>query len=197
MARSVVFLDACVLFPSLTRGILLRLAEAGLFGSAWTPRVLMEWRIAAARDGGPAAEAMVDAITARMTAIFPDASVIPDPAVEQTLRLPDPADTHVLAGAIAAGAGELLTFNMRDFPARRLAALGIVPRHPDGFLWEMLSHEPEVVCQAVYETTAETGVTDPDATRKALKRAHLPRFAKAWLAREGGGGLIRTRAEPS
>ncbi|HUS55683.1 MAG TPA: PIN domain-containing protein [Thermohalobaculum sp.] len=187
MARPIVFLDACVLFPTLTRGIILRLAEAGLFHPAWTPRVLMEWRIAAARDGGPATEAMVDAITARMTATFPGASAAADPAVEQTLHLPDPADTHVLAGAIAAGAGELLTFNMRDFPARRLAAHGIVPRHPDGFLWELLSHEPEMVCQAVREATAEAGVTDPDAVRRALKRAHLPRFAKAWLAQVAGG----------
>ena len=182
MAKPVLFLDACVLFPSLTRGILLRLAEAGLFRPAWTPRVLMEWRIAAARDGGAAAEAMIDAITMRMNATFPDASVTPDPAVEQVLRLPDPADTHVLAGAIAAGAGQLLTFNMRDFPTRRLAVHGIVPRHPDGFLWEMLGDQPDVVGQAVRETLAETAITDPDAIRKALKRAHLPRFAKAWLA---------------
>ena len=182
MARLPVFLDACVLYPSLTRGIVLRLAEAGLFRPTWSPRVLTEWRIAAARSGDPSAEAMVDAITARMAATVPAASVTADPAVEQSLHLPDPADTHVLAAAIAAGAGELLTFNMRDFPVRRLAAQGVAPRHPDGFLWEMLSKEPEAVCQAVGETTAETGVTDPDDIRKALKRAHLPRFAKAWLA---------------
>jgi hypothetical protein len=181
----VVFLDACVLYPNLTRGIILRLAEARLFQPAWTPRVLMEWRIAAARNGDPSAEAMVDKITTRMAATFPDASVIPDPVLEQTLQLRDPADIHVLAGAIAAEAGQLLTFNMRDFPARRLAAHGIVPRHPDGFLWELLSDQPAVVGQAIRETTAEAGITDPDAIRKALKRAHLPRFAKAWLASIG------------
>jgi len=188
MARPVVFLDACVLYPNLVRGIILRLAEAGLFLPAWTPRVLMEWRIAAARNGDPSAEAVVDKITTRMAATFPDASLILDPALERTLRLPDPADAHVLAGAIAAGAGQLLTFNMRDFPARRLVAHGIVPRHPDGFLWEMLSEQPEFVGQAVRQTAAETGVTDPDAIRKALRRAHLPRFAKAWLATENGAG---------
>jgi hypothetical protein len=188
MPRPVVFLDACVLFPSLTRGIVLRLAEAGLFRPAWTPRVLMEWRIAAARDGGPAAEALVDAVTARMAAAFPAASVTPDPAIEQSLHLPDPADAHVLAGAITAGAGQLLTFNMRDFPVRPLSAHGIAARHPDGFLWEMLSDRPEIVSQAVRQTAAEAGVTDPDAIRKALRRAHLPRFAKAWLALANGAG---------
>jgi hypothetical protein len=178
----VVFIDACVLYPNLVRRIVLRLAEDGLFRPAWSPRVLAEWRIAATRDGGLAAESSVDVVVARMAATFPQASVPPDPSVEQTLDLPDPADTHVLAGAIAAGAGVLLTFNMRDFPARRLAVHGVAPRHPDGFLWEMFSKEPEVVGQAIRETAAEADRIEADAIRRALKRAHLPRFAKAWLA---------------
>jgi len=185
---SVVFLDACVLYPNLVRGIVLRLAEAGLVRPAWTPRVLAEWRIAAARDGGLAAESTVDAVVARMAASFPDASVPPDPGMEQTLDLPDPADAHVLAGAIAAGAGALLTFNLRDFPARRLAAHGITSRHPDGFLWEMFSREPEAAGQAIRKTAAETGLADPAAIRRALKRARLSRLAKAWFAQEGGAG---------
>ena len=178
----VVFLDACTLFPKLVRGIVLRLAEAGFFRPAWSPRVLAEWRIAATRDGGLSAEAAVDAVALRMAAIFPDACMAPDAAVEQSLDLPDPADIHVLAAAIAAGAGELLTFNMRDFPTRRLAAHGVVPRHPDGFLWEMFSNKPEATGKAIRETAAEAGRTDADAIRRALKRAHLPRLAKAWFA---------------
>ena len=188
MDRPRVFIDACVLYPNLVRGIVLRMAGAGLFRPAWSPRVLAEWRIAATRDGGLGAESNVDAVVARMSATFPGASVTPDPSVEQTLDLPDPADIHVLAGAIAAGAGVLLTFNMRDFPTRRLAAHGITPRHPDGFLWEMLSHEPEAAGQIILETAAGAGCTDPDAIRRALKRARLPRFAKAWFARESGSG---------
>ena len=183
----VVFIDACVLYPNLVRDVVLRLAGAGLFRPAWSPRVLAEWRIAAARDGGVGAESAVDAATARMTASFPGASVAPDPAVEQALDLPDPADTHVLAGAIAAGAGVLLTFNLRDFPARRLAAHAITPRHPDGFLWELFSNHPEAAGQAIREATAGAGRTGADAVRRALKRAGLSRLAKAWFARESGG----------
>ena len=185
----VVFIDACVLYPNLVREVVLRLAGAGLFRPAWSPRVLAEWRIAATRDGGLAAESTTDATAARMAANFPGASVVPDPAVEQALDLPDPADTHVLAGAIAAGAGVLLTFNMRDFPVRRLAAHSITPRHPDGFLWEVFSKEPEAAGQAIRETAAEAGRTDADAIRRALKRAGLSRFAKAWFAQESGGGV--------
>jgi len=166
MARPVVFIDACVLFPPLTRGIVLRLAEAGLMTPRWSPRVLDEWSIAAARDGFPLAEAAAVRMAAQMNTAFPDASVTPDPAVERTLDLPDPADIHVLAGAIAAGAGVLLTFNMRDFPVRRLAVHGITPRHPDGFLWEVFSNEPEAAGQAIRETAAEAGRTDAQALRR-------------------------------
>ena len=186
MDKPVVFIDACVLYPWLTRGIVLGAAEAGLFTPRWSPRVLDEWRIAVARDGGTPAESWVDAVITRMEKIFPDASATPDPETEQTLDLPDPADIHVLAAAIAAGAGMLLTFNLRDFPARRLSAHKIAPRHPDGFLWELFSLEPDAAGQAIRETATEAGNTDADAIRRALKRAQLPRLAKAWFARESG-----------
>ena len=98
------------------------------------------------------------------------------------------ADIHVLAAAIAAGAGVLLTFNLRDFPARRLSAHGIAPRHPDGFLWELYSQAPEAVDTAIRQAAAVTGASAPDAIRRALKRAGLSRLAKAWFARESGAG---------
>ncbi len=188
MDRPVVFIDACVLFPALTRGIVLRLAEAGLMTPRWSPRVLAEWSIAAARDGFPLAEAAAVRMAAQMDTAFPGASMTPDPAVEQALDLPDSADVHVLAAAIAAGAEILLTFNLRDFPVRRLSARGIAPRHPDGFLWELYSDAPEAVGSAIRQAAAVIGAEQPDAIRRALKRAGLSRLAKAWLARESRSG---------
>lgn len=182
MARRV-FLDACVLYPPLVRGILLRLAEAGVFHPLWSPRVLGEWRIASARNGGIEAEDRAAEIAALMQARFPDASTEPDPEVEQALALPDPADAHVLAAAIAGRAEFLLTFNIRDFPARRLAGHGIAVRHPDGFLWEHFSHAPELIEGAIRGAADDAGLDGVDAIRRALKRAHLPRLAKAWRSR--------------
>ena len=182
MARRV-FLDACVLYPPLVRGILLRLAEAGLFEPCWSPRVLDEWRIASARNGGIESEARAADMIAMMEARFPDASFAPDPEVERALDLPDSADNHVLAAAIAARAEVLLTFNVRDFPTRRLAAHGIAPRHPDGFLWEHFSHAPELVDGAIRVAAAIAGVAEVDAIHRALRRAHLHRLAKAWRSR--------------
>ena len=183
-----VFLDACVLYPWLTRGIVLGAAEAGQFTPRWSPRVLAEWRIAVARDGGTPAESWVDTVIARMETVFPAACTAPDPEAEATLELPDPADIHVLAAAIAAGAEILLTFNLRDFPVRRLAAHGIAPRHPDGFLWERYSDAPEVVGSAIRQAAAVIGAEEAKAIRRALRRAGLSRLAKAWFADESGAG---------
>ncbi|HRO14243.1 MAG TPA: PIN domain-containing protein [Paracoccus sp. (in: a-proteobacteria)] len=45
-------LDACVLYPTVLREILIGAAEAGLFQPVWSARILAEWRHAAARLGG-------------------------------------------------------------------------------------------------------------------------------------------------
>lgn len=186
MASPVVFLDACVLYPPLVRGILLGVARAGLITPRWSPRVLAEWRIASARKGGMAAGDRVDAAVTGMEALFPGASVTPAADAELAHDLPDAADAHVLAAAIAGGAAVLLTFNLRDFPTRTLAAHGITPRHPDGFLWEMFSHAPVPTDAAIREATASVGARDDETIRRALKRARLPRLAKAWNARRPG-----------
>lgn len=182
MARPVLFLDACVLYPPLVRSTLLGAARAGLFRPRWSPRVLEEWRIASARKQGLPAEDAVDAARREMQASFPDASIDPAGELEDGLTLPDAADTHVLAAAIAAGADVLLTFNLRDFPPRRLAAHGIVPRHPDGFLWELFSRAPAAMTAVIREAGATAGARDAETIRRALKRARLPRLARAWKA---------------
>jgi hypothetical protein len=111
---------------------------------------------------------------------FPAAEVPGDAAGEAVPALPDPADAHVLAAAAGGGAEVLLTFNLRDFPARRLAALGLAPRHPDGFLWELLSADPGGAMRRAVRAALDGRTTAGD--RAALKRARLPRLGKAFAA---------------
>ncbi|MEM6622232.1 MAG: PIN domain-containing protein [Pseudomonadota bacterium] len=178
-----VFLDACVLFPPLVRSLILAVAEQGAFQPFWSDRVLDEWRLAVARQHGVEGEAGSLAAQAQMARDFLDAAVAPVeevPAKEAPdIHLPDPADLHVVGAALAAQADTILTFNMRDFPARTLAPLGLQPRHPDSFLWEHLSHAPERLSPVISDTLTGFGI-DPAAARAPLKRAHLGRFAKAW-----------------
>lgn len=173
-----VFLDACVLYPPLVRRLLIDAAEAGLFVPLWSARVFAEWRIAVASKQGMAAEDEAIAAQAELAARFPQARVEAGPEFEASIRLPDPADAHVLAAAVSGRAEVLVTFNLRDFPRRVLAGQGIEARHPDGFLWELWSRERTCMEAVVDAALSRAGVA-PDRWRPALKRAKLPRLGKA------------------
>lgn len=180
MTPPAVFLDANVLYPGLVRRLILSAAQAGLLRPHWSPRVLDEWQIAIAGKQGPDAEMDVIAARQAMNRAFPDALVPMDPALEQDVHLPDRADEHVAAAA--AGCDILLTFNMRDFPKRRLRQLGYQVAHPDSFLWQLLSDQPKETEGAILSALEKAGVAPEDAP-KALKRGQLRRVGKLWATR--------------
>lgn len=173
-------LDACVLYPTVLREILLTVARTGLFTPLWSDRILEEWA-RATRKLGPAAEALARGDIALLRTAFPKAVIRPQPGLEARLHLPDENDIHVLAVAVASGADAILTFNAGDFPRHVLAEEGVARRDPDGFLWELWSHHPETVAQAVAAVQAEAVRLSgqPQPLRPLLKRAGLPRLGKA------------------
>lgn len=175
-----VVLDACVVYPTVLREILLACAREGLFQPLWSERILEEWARASVKLG-PLAEAQARADGARMRDEFPAAMVRARPEIERRLVLPDPADLHVLAVAIAGHADAILTFNAADFPRHVLAAEGLQRRDPDGFLWELWSFHPEAVAKAVAQVhaTAQAMAGAPLALKSLLKRGKLNRLAKA------------------
>ena len=132
-----VALDACVLFPTVMREMLLGAAAAGGFAPVWSARILEEWARATRRlpEG---AEAVARGEIARMRAAWPEAEVAVPAALVEGLSLPDPDDRHVLGAAIVGRAEVLLTLNRVDFPTRTLARHGILLREPDGFLLELV-----------------------------------------------------------
>ncbi len=175
-----VMIDACVLYPTVMREIVLGVAAAGLFDPRWSARILEEWARAAARLG-PGGEAVARAEIALLPARFPRALVPSAPALEQRLWLPDPADVHVLAVAVASSADAILTLNARDFPRGLLAEEGLVRVDPDGFLRGLAEAAPDRVGEVVAATLAEARRLSGEdwTTRSLLKKAHLPRLAKA------------------
>lgn len=173
-------LDACVLYPTVLREILIGIAQAGLYTPLWSDRILEEWA-RATRKIGPVAEGIARSDVALLKAAFPKASIAPQPGLEARLQLPDENDIHVLAVAIAGSADAIITFNARDFPRHILAEEGLARRDPDGFLWELWSHNPDAVGAviATVHATAERLSGQPQPLRPFLKRAGLPRLAKA------------------
>lgn len=172
-------LDACVLFPTVLRELLLGAAQAGLYRPLWTARILEEWA-RAVRKLGPGAEPMARAEIALLRATYPRAEVPEAPHLAARLHLPDENDLHVLAAAIAAGVDAIVTLNAADFPRGTLAAEGLDRRDPDGLLWEFASHQPAVMARVVetVRARAEALSGQPQPLKPLLKRAGLNRLAR-------------------
>lgn len=172
------FLDACVIFPSVVREMLIGAAKSGLYTPCWSPRVLEEWARAARRHGVEG-EARVE--IALLTDRFPAASVAPIARDMGRLHLPDPDDIHVLASAIAASADVLITLNAKDFPRHTLNEEGLFRQDPDGFLHGLFSEDPAALTAVADEVFArsQTMGQGPETPAALLKKARLSRLAKA------------------
>ena len=175
-----VVLDACVLYPTVMRRILLGLAETGLFQPIWSSRILDEWARAAVRNHPDQGDIVAGEI-AVCAGLWPESNVEPVPAVIDRLTLPDPDDTHVLATAVAAGSPLIVTLNLKDFPRRTLAPEGVEAQHPDQFARDLMDENEDALRITVEAVRVEaerlSGQNRP--VRKLLKKARMPRLGKA------------------
>lgn len=175
-------LDTCVLYPTVMREMLLGAAKAGLYTPLWSARILGEWERAAVKLGPEgAAQAKVEITMLR--ANWPKAEVAVHDGLQARLWLPDEADIHVLAAAIAGHAEGIVTVNNKDFPRHTLAEEGLERIGPDQLLYDLWLAHPaqlEAVGASVLATAQSMG---GDWTmRSLLKKARLPRIAKALSA---------------
>jgi len=175
-----VLLDTCVIYPTVMREMILGVAGAGAFTPLWSERIIGEWLHAAAKLGSEA-QAQAAGEAALMAARWPGASVSYPRSLEDRLWLPDPADTHILAAAIAGSADGILTLNARDFPRSILAEEGLWRADPDGFLhgiWQAQPGQVAAVAEGVLAKARHLSKDDWEM-RPLLKKARLPRLAKA------------------
>jgi predicted nucleic acid-binding protein len=173
-------LDTCVIYPTVMREMLLGVAATGAYEPLWSERILEEWARAAAKLG-PGGEAQARGEAALLTARWPGARVTWKPSLEERLWLPDAADVHVLAAAIAGSADVIVTLNAGDFPRNVLAEEGLARVDPDAFLlgyWQAGRDAVEAVARAVRDEARRLSGQDWTA-RALLKKARLPRLAKA------------------
>jgi len=122
-------LDTSVLWPSTQRDILLSLAVENLVRPLWSNAILEEVRhtnlrkLLARSVPLAKAEAHSARLIEQMCLAFDDAEVPHWEPYEGTFRLPDFADEHVVAAALAGGAGAIATENLKDFLDRCLLVL--------------------------------------------------------------------------
>jgi len=173
-------LDACVLYPTVMREVLIGAARAGFYTPLWSDRILEEWARAAARNA-PEQEAQARGEIAMLTAQWPRARVAAAPGLEGRLWLPDPADVHVLAAAVAGHADGIVTMNAKDFPRNILAEEGLSRADPDTLLLGFFEAQPEAMratADAVLEEARRLS-GDDWTMRSLMKKARLPRLGKA------------------
>ena len=173
-------LDTCVIYPTVMRQMLLGVARQGVFTPLWSARIIEEWQCAAVKLG-PEGAAQAGAEAAMLSAQWPEAEVSYPPSLEARLWLPDAADVHVLAAAVAGSADMIITLNTKDFPRHILAEEGLSRTDPDGFLHGVYQARPEIVAQVAAEVLAEANRLSGKSwdMRALLKKARLPRVAKA------------------
>lgn len=147
----VVIYDACVLFSTPLRDLMIRLAIKGVLRARWTEDILDEVFRSIQRHRPDLPVAALERTRQMMNSAVRDCLIHSHREMIPELSLPDPDDRHVLAAAICAGASMIVTFNLRDFPVSSLAIHGVVAVHPDLLMLELLEQSDGAVLRTLFE----------------------------------------------
>ncbi|WP_458042631.1 MULTISPECIES: PIN domain-containing protein [Bacteria] len=166
-------LDTSVLWPSLQRDFLLSLAIEGAYRPTWSSVILEELEFHEEaklfRRGASAGEAARRAVTlvAAMRREFADAAVEGWEPLEGTYGLPDPDDEHVVAAAVIAGAGAIVTENTKHFPQDKLP-MGIQVLTAREFAKNTVALNPTNALGAIQEIARRSGRHGPAMTAEDI-----------------------------
>ena len=183
MALLTALLDANVLYAAGLRDCLLRLADQYLYAPLWSADIHAEWIRSVLANRPDLTGNMLERTRAVMDRHFPDAVVTGYSPHAAGLDLPDPDDIHVLAAAIKGGADMIVTRNLQDFPADRLALHGLTAQHPDRFIVDLFDADPEAVLAAVRGHRAALRNPPRTANEHLLALEHLGLVRMASLLR--------------
>ena len=154
MAKDIVIYDACVLYPAPVRDLLMHLAVADLYQAKWTAQIHDEWIRNVLANRQDLRRSQLERTRTLMDKHVRDCLVEGYEYVIPSLQLPDPHDRHVVAAAIHASASTILTYNLKDFPAKLLSAYTIEAQHPDLFLALLIDLAPEIIGSIVRRVRA-------------------------------------------
>jgi len=87
-----------------------------LFRAKWSAAIHAEWIANVLADRPDLRRERLERTRDLMDAHVPDSIVAGYEELVEGLELPDPGGRHVLAAAIRANAGVIVTFNLKDFP---------------------------------------------------------------------------------
>lgn len=174
-------LDTSVLWPSLQRDFLLSLAVEGMYRPVWSSAILDELEYHEARKlvarGEEEGTASLRAryLIEQMRSHFDDAEVQGWQPLEGTYGLPDPDDEHVVAAAVVAGAGAIITHNKKDFPQVTLPA-GIQVLSPQEFAANTVALDPIRAQAAITAIIERSGRRGPHVTEAEILEVLVTRY---------------------
>lgn len=127
-----VVLDACVLYDSHLRDLLLRLAEKELYQPVWSTIICDELKRNLIKK---ISEEKASSLVRIINSAFPEA------VIDNFSKLPivdeigiNVKDRHVLSAALLGNAQVIVTSNLKDFPNEILTKYNVVAQSPDEFL---------------------------------------------------------------
>jgi hypothetical protein len=180
MPRIVVLYDACVLYSAPLRDLLMHLAMTSLYQAKWTNEIHDEWIRNVLANRPDLKRSQLERTQALMNRHILDCLVEGYEYLIPSLKLPDPHDRHVLAAAIHSSALIILTYNLKDFPAKSLSPYGIDAQHPDTFLPQLIDLDSDKICNAIKKL--RMGLKKPPTSAsqylKTLEKQSLPKTIK-------------------
>ncbi|ECU8224868.1 TPA: putative toxin-antitoxin system toxin component, PIN family [Salmonella enterica] len=144
-----VVLDACVLYPSFLRDLLIRLGLTGLYQPKWSAIIEDEWQRNLLADRTDLTLEQVQRTATLMNKAVPDAMITGFEPLIDSIVLPDVDDRHVVAAAVRSNAEIIVTLNLKDFPTPALDTFGIEALHPDDFIMDLFDLNSALVLSAV------------------------------------------------
>lgn len=149
MASFTALYDSCVLYPAPLRDLLMHLALTDLYRAKWTNSIHEEWMRNVLANRSDLTKQKLERTRDLMNSNVRDCLVEGYEKLIPALTLPDPDDRHILAAAIRSSSSVIVTYNLKDFPARTIKEYGIEAQHPDDFLMHLLDLASPIVCAAV------------------------------------------------
>ena len=172
-------LDACVLYPTVIRNLLISVSGEQKWDLIWTEQIFEEWRRASNKINLEA-KAQTEAEIAMLKSKYPKSMVNDYEKQIPKLYLPDKNDIHVLAAAIEGKASSIVTLNLRDFPNCELKKYGIRGVHPDELLYREALENFNLISGFVISILNDFNKNNANklSEYRLLKKAKLNRLSK-------------------
>jgi hypothetical protein len=140
--------DANVFYSQYQRNVFMTLAVERLFKLHWTDEIEAEWLNALQRNRPDLGAERLQRTAQAMKNALPDARLSDYRQFESLFALTDPKDRHVAAAAVKCAPCTLVTWNLRHFNGRELAACGVAMSNPDDFLCRIFAADPTLAFAA-------------------------------------------------